>query len=309
MGMETRTYWREDPQSNSRNFGFSFRLGFPRPGKAIKALLLINVAVFILQSFWDPQHLMRAWLGVTVGGYWQAWRYLTFQFLHADFGHIFMNMLGLYMIGTSLENYWGPRRFIAFYLICGVAAGAAYVLMGHFLGLPPRVPIIGASGGVCGVVMACAILFPQMRLIFIIFPMSIRLAAAIIFGAMIFGVIQDLLGSAQEKLQAMSNIAHLGGALAAAAWLYGPGLLRNARVQQPIQSEPPSHPRPFVTPSVGTGTWQRKVNQRAEEEVEVDRILEKIHTQGVASLTRAEKDLLQQATKRQKEEEDRIRRL
>ena len=77
----------------------------------------------------------------------------------------------------------------------------------------------------------------------------------------------------------------------------------------PSSLHPPSYPHPFVTPSVSAGTWQRKINQRAEEEAEVDRILEKIHTQGVASLTRAEKDLLQQATKRQKEEEDRIRRL
>lgn len=310
MGLDNRTYWRGDSQNGGQ--GFHISLGFPRPGPAVKTLLILNAALFILQMILEQREnpfFLRAWMGMTVSGYWQAWRYLTFQFLHADFGHIFMNMLGLYMIGTSLEQVWGARRFATFYLLCGAAAGAAYVIMGNLLGLPPRMPLIGASGGVCGIVMACAILIPQMRLLFIVFPLSIRTAAMIIFGMMIFSVLGNLLGGPAERLQAMSNIAHLGGALAAAVWLLGPAMLRGRSRPRVEMSDAPDYPRPFATPRESAGRWERKLREQDEEDTEVDRILEKIHTGGVGSLTREEKETLQRATKRQKQEEDRIRRL
>ena len=110
MGLHDRTYWREDaPQFSDGGGGGPMgrmRLNFPKPARAIRTLLIINVIVFIAQQFADrptPEYhagMMSMWLGVTVAGSWQIWRYVTFQFLHADFWHIVLNMLGLYILGT-----------------------------------------------------------------------------------------------------------------------------------------------------------------------------------------------------------------
>ena len=112
---------------------------------------------------------------------------MTFQFLHdpTSLWHIGLNMLGLYMFGTPLERHWGTKKFLRFYLSCGVAAGVAYVAIGAALGNASWIPLIGASGGVYGILLACAVLFPTFRVILFIFPVPIRLAAILIFGGML----------------------------------------------------------------------------------------------------------------------------
>jgi membrane associated rhomboid family serine protease len=263
----------------------------------VKYLLLINFAVFILQLLFDPgtsPHsigLLSTYLGVTVRGFWQPWRYLTFQFLHNPYSlwHIGLNMLGLYMLGTPLEQLWGFRRFLRFYLACGACAGLAYVVIGAAGHLPPGLPIIGASGGVYAIVMACAILFPHFRIILIFFPVPIRLAALLIFGAMIFTV---LTGLAEGQVNAtMSDVAHLGGAVAAAVWILV--IPRIAGLRQGAATRRRQ------------GAWQRKMDHARGEQEQVDRILDKIRQHGINSLSGRERRMLQDATHRQQQDENR----
>ena len=113
--------------------------------------------------------------------WWQLWRFITFQFIHAGAVHLFFNMLGLYMLGTILERSWGTKRFLRFYLGCGVVAGLCHVAMAFILnlgGIQTRIPLVGASGGVFGIVVACAVLYPQIRLILILFPVPDTLRSA-----------------------------------------------------------------------------------------------------------------------------------
>jgi len=137
-------------------------------------LIVINIAVFLLDAL-----LARSQFAVTfpvtvmvhgrpqVGlgaigpleyyGYFsattaithlQVWRFITFQFLHANFQHLLFNMIGLYFFGQMMETYLGRQRFLSFYLLCGMAGAASYLIL-WMLGLlvtSPNTPLVGASG-------------------------------------------------------------------------------------------------------------------------------------------------------------------
>ncbi len=286
---------------SGRPYGGGTGFGLPRPPRVVAALLVVNLAAFVGQILFNLAARghgvgpLSAYLGVTVGDFWQLWRYVTFQFLH-DVGwvwHIVLNMLGLYLLGGPLERLWGGRRFLTFYLTCGVAAGVAYVIIGLVGKLDPRIPIIGASGGVYGILLAAAVLLPHFRVILLLFPVPIRLAAVLIFGAMVLTVLSSL-GSGRTWA-AMSDVAHLGGAVAAAGWLWAVPRVRSATWQARAR--------------VREGAWQRRLKRRQAEQEEIDRILQKIHDEGLQQLTRKERRTLQQASRRQREAEQKLRRL
>lgn len=302
--------WRDRPYAydNStydRGMGGG-RIGgiFPRPRNAVLWLLILNGVVFVTQTVVSGGAVgpLEQWFGATVGGWWQVWRYVTFQFLHANGWHIVMNMIALWLLGTALEDRFGSRRFVAFYLTCGAVAGVAYVVI-MSLWAPPGLrqsPLIGASGGVYGIILAAAILLPHFRLILLFFPVPIRIAAALIFGVMIL----QLLGSARVAIggdhyamwAAMSDVAHFGGAAAAAVWLYAGTRIGRAW-------------RMHAARDKRKGSWEKRMEQRRQRQLQIDAILEKIHQRGLGSLSWREKRLLKQATHEQRQEEQRLRHL
>jgi membrane associated rhomboid family serine protease len=153
----------------------------------------------------------------------EVWRFVTFQFLHdyTGLGHIVFNMLALYFFGPLIENYLGSRRYLAFYLICGVAGPVAYLLI-HYIGLltmPPWVPMVGASAGVFGVLIGAAQIAPRARvqLLFPPIPMELRTLAWVLIGIAVFVIFS-------RGHNAGGEAAHLGGA-AMGAWL-----IRNPRL-------------------------------------------------------------------------------
>ncbi|MFB3891002.1 MAG: rhomboid family intramembrane serine protease [Phycisphaerae bacterium] len=299
MGLHDRRYWRGDDGRDGSGGGTTVSLGLPRPGRAVGGLLIANFIVFLLQMFMDRPSAefragtMSAWFGVTVGSFYEVWRYLTFQFLHADPWHIVMNMFGLYMLGCPLERQWGPRRFLTFYLVCGAVAGLAYVVIGAIGGIPSWVPIIGASGGVFATLLACAVLFPDFKIVLVILLVPIRVAAVVIFGGMLLLMLWVFARGGIE--QGLSDAAHLGGAGAAACWIWvlpkvssiGSDWMANRR----------------------RGAWDRKMRKRQADEDRIDAILKKIREHGLDSLSSSEKRELQEATRRQQEEDRRISRM
>jgi len=296
MGIHDRPYMQSGWQPPGGGTG-GFTFGLPRPGRAVKVLLAINIAVFLIQIF-DRTGAMERLFGVKVSQFWQFWRYLTFQFLHSvgSFWHILLNMLGLYILGSLLERHYGTRRFLTFYLSCGAAAGVSYVIIGAASPHVFDLPLIGASGGVYGILLACAVYYPHVQLIFLFFPVPIRLASIIIFAGMILTVLAGLVRREVSFTgQFWSDVAHFGGAVAAAVWIWVVPRLRGATRQ--------------ARAKVDRGAWQRKMQKRAKEEAEMDRILRKIHEEGVGSLTQKEKKLLQDATRRQRQAERDLYRL
>jgi membrane associated rhomboid family serine protease len=186
-------------------------------------LIAINVAVFVVQVlFGRAVSDWGAFSPQSAVYHLQIWRFITFQFLHAGIGHIFFNMLALYYFGPMIENYLGPRRYLAFYLLCGVS-GAAMFLALMFAGLlqvSPTTMLIGASAGILGVLAAAATVAPD-RPIMLIFPpvsLSLRVLAWIFIGIAVLTVLQNGLNAGGEA-------AHLGGAAMGFALIRKPSLL------------------------------------------------------------------------------------
>ncbi|MFP4053492.1 MAG: rhomboid family intramembrane serine protease [Phycisphaerae bacterium] len=302
MGLGNRPYWKDDQGARfgGGSAGGGMGFAFPKPGPTVKVLLLLNAVGFLFQIlvlavFKVP---VSMYLGATPAGWWQIWRYISFQFLHSpeDIWHIVLNMLALYMLGTPLERKWGSGVFLKYYLACGVCAGLSYVVMGHLLDLPPTFPLVGASGGVYGIILACAVVLPHIQIIFLFFPVPIRLAAIIIFGIMVLTLLTGL-ASGQGRLSSgfWSQVAHFGGAAAGAVWIWVlPGFLQ-AREQAKEKAQ--------------AGAWEKRMKQRADEQAEMDRILQKIHDYGLGSLSTREKKFLRDTTERQRKEEKRMNRL
>jgi len=155
---------------------------------------------------------------------------ITHMFLHGNFTHILFNMLALWVFGSILENYWGAKRFINFYLVCGIGAALVQMLMIPFearqaIGSHPDVPVemvdaavrqftdeysmIGASGAIMGVMAAFAYLFPNTELYLMLIPIPVK-AKYIIPIYVLF----DLFGGfSRQAGDNVGHFAHLGGAL------------------------------------------------------------------------------------------------
>jgi membrane associated rhomboid family serine protease len=191
---------------------------------AIKALILLNVAAFLL-AFVAPAVTLR--LGLRPADLFERmhiWQPLTYMFLHGGVFHILFNMLALWMFGTELERMWGSRYFVKFYLIAGGGAALTTIV----LALAP-VPFadqlyysltIGASGAVYGVLLAYAMYFPHRPIyLYFVFPIPAR------YFVLIIGAI-SLLASTGGAGGGVAHTAHLGGLVTAYLYLKGGGRTR-----------------------------------------------------------------------------------
>jgi membrane associated rhomboid family serine protease len=129
------------------------------------------------------------------------------MFCHADFFHIFFNMLMLSFAGPILEEFWGPKRLIILYTVCGVGAGLFNIIIDMVVGQPSFITMIGASGAVYGVVTAFGIIFPDMELRLMFLPFSFRAKYLVmVLGAMaIFSAVRP------DATDNTAHLAHLGG--------------------------------------------------------------------------------------------------
>ena len=153
-------------------------------------------------------YLLNRWFAFNPlgeGYNFQIWQLITYQFMHGSFTHIFFNMFALWMFGMEIENIWGSKKFLYFYLICGIAAGLAQLFISPLFSIPAVT--IGASGAIFGVMIAFAMLFPD-RYIFLYFliPIKAKYLIGFLFVLEIFWI-----GDAGSNV---AHLAHLGGALA-----------------------------------------------------------------------------------------------
>lgn len=229
----------------------------------------------------------------------EVWRFVTFQFLHADWMHLLFNLLGLWFVGEIVEQYLGRKRYAAFYLTCGIFGALMYLLL-NFLGavLNPvfsatrpfiifdniYTPLVGASAGIFGVLMAAAFVSPRTE-VMVLFAIPMRLRSAVyIFTAI--AIASLLLGTRNQGGEA----AHVGGAIAGFFFIRRMHLLRDffdvlsdSRAHKSSGRAPPPPPPPPAPPL-------------PRDRAEVDRILAKIAASGVDSLSPAEKQTLKNET-------------
>ncbi len=271
MGLYDRDYTQANFRSQFNNAP-QMRMTFPRLTPMVKRLLIINVAVYFLQIL-GADKVLIGWFSlypVSLSVALQLWRIVTYQFLHGSVLHILFNMLGLFFLGPTLERHWGSKRFLIFYLSCGAAGGLFYILL-VVIGFLPALPMVGASGAILGMLAACAILFPHFVVFIFLFPVPIRVAA-IAFTAFY------LVTLITRGANAGGDAAHLAGMAAGAIYVFSQG--QRAKLRLKIQS---SH-------------WQKKIAEERNLQVELDRILQKVHDAGIHSLTPKEKKILTRAT-------------
>jgi membrane associated rhomboid family serine protease len=168
-----------------RNFmAFSTRsyarpyIGVPGLPRGIKWLLIANVAMFLLQwllrgTALAPLFFNLALIPSSVVHRFYIWQLGTYSFVHVDMWEVLWNMLTLWMFGSDIEQTWGTDRFLQFYLICGTGAAVFVVLLNYIFG-NPAIPTIGASAPIYGILLVCAVLWPERQVLFIIFPMKMK---------------------------------------------------------------------------------------------------------------------------------------
>lgn len=209
----------------------------------------------------------------------QLWRLFTYGFLH-DRGifHVAFNMLGLWFFGRELESFWGPRKFLTFYIFGIIVSGLfSFVNLATGFG---HVNIIGASGAVYAVLLVYAILFPEREILLYFFiRIPVRIAVLLLAVASVFGFLAQSDG--------IAHMVHLGGF--AAGWLffkYGDTVMG------------------FVNPLFNRKAKPKKKEQATfhtfekKEQLTVDDILRKIHRKGMSSLTKEERRILEEYSSR-----------
>ncbi len=235
----------------------------------------------------------------------QVWQLITYQFMHGNFSHILFNMFGLWMFGAEIENIFGSKKFLIFYLLAGVTAGLLHLFVSPLLGSPPAVTI-GASGSVFGVLVAFAMFFPD-RYIFLYFLIPVK--AKYLIGFLI--VFEFLaIDSAHSNV---AHLAHLGGALFGFLYLLFDKSfnieLKNVFRREYFYKKSYKNPyKDYYTPSSSRrrndDVDEVRYRDIDEEEVitqrEIDEILDKISKSGYQNLTEREKRILFEASKKMK---------
>ena len=182
----------------------------------VKHLVIINVLFFLAK--YALGGLDSFALHFPESSNFKPFQLVTHMFMHGNEMHILFNMFALWMFGTQVESVWGPKKFLAFYLICGF--GSALLSIGidyyqfsqHTIGAYGYSPMLGASGAIMGILVAFGMLFPNAELMLIFFPVPIKAKYFIpaIVGLDIFSGITGV------SIFSPSNTAywaHVGGAL------------------------------------------------------------------------------------------------
>lgn len=325
MGIYDRGYYQE---SESRR-----RPGGPPGAWTVTTwLIVVNIAVFFLQAMLTPLvkpgqapasdpltaygHFSTVKVIWSSQGGLEFWRFVTFQFLHASVMHIAFNMFGLYMFGPMVEETLGRKKFLAFYLVCGISGALLYLILnlaGHLAGTSGvkmfpgllfndvRTPLVGASAGIFGVIMACAYIRPDEKFMLMLPPVAVKVKW-LAYGYLALALGNLILGGKNQGGEA----AHVGGAIAGFFFVRNSHLLRDffdvmddsrdpkgrgGRGGKEKKFKAPKHlklvhgdesPAPPVDPA----------------DVELDRVLAKMSREGKDSLTLDEIETLAKATKR-----------
>jgi len=206
----------------SRSKVRSYRISFDfYVTPAVKMLLIANFSVFLLEACTyyfagvTGYNWILKWFGLVPAGVvplLRVWQPVTYLFLHdvSDIWHILLNMFMLWMFGRELELVWGRDRFLRYYFLTGVGAGILNVIARTVPVLWTRqysfVPTIGASGAIFGILIACAILFPDRKAYLFPIPVAIKMKwiVAIMATLTFFGTLGLGEGS-------VSHLCHLGG--------------------------------------------------------------------------------------------------
>jgi membrane associated rhomboid family serine protease len=248
----------------------------------VTRILIANLAVFIViqtspglyrdLAFYPPVALFRPWTVV------------SYMFLHADFGHLFFNMLGVFFFGPRLEQKLGGSTFVRFYLLAGIGGALAQTAFAT------AAPMVGASGAVYAVLVGFAYYWPRETIV--LFPIPIPIQAWVLVTAYVALSIFNGITGGQAGV---AHFAHLGGAAAGFGFLKWWEWRRGASkrdFQKKMRSEP--NRSGFVGDRIAVARWKgisvESLHELNREEVE--RLLAKIKADGAGTLSASEREFL-----------------
>jgi membrane associated rhomboid family serine protease len=297
---------------------------YPRITPAVQVLIAINVAMLFLQ--WTVGGMIPA-LRPGVLAYhgdplrtW--WTPVTYMFVHAGLWHLALNMYTLWIFGPRVEHTWGTKRFVWFYLWCGLGGVLAHALFG-----PSGSSLVGASAAIFGVMLAFAWQWPREEIyLFGVLPMRVSVLVGILAGV---NLLQGIAAAASGGVgSGVSYLAHLGGFAFAFLYLHAPGAGSIERLRQHVSSVPDGSDSPRAIPPRAARSRTRvdevdeivakskaivgKQKQLKHQPVrgtlphasgdvrtaEVDRLLDKISAEGMDSLTDEEREVLSEFSRR-----------
>lgn len=295
--------------------------GFKVLPTVVKHLLIINVLMYLAAITLTRFNIdLTEYLGLHFfkASHFQPYQLITYMFMHANFGHLFFNMFALWMFGNTLENIWGSKRFLLFYLVCGIGAGLCQELVqyiqystslanyatvnmgGHIVTMDAYLNMmntVGASGAIYGLLLAFGMMFPN-SLIYFYFLIPIK-AKWFIIGYAVIELVSGLTG-----VDNVAHFAHLGGMLFGLLlilyWQKNPaGSNKNFRKWKDIFQSWKQKSRMKYTPYEEIHEEPRVPRsdeeynyQKAQKERDIDAILDKVAKNGYDSLTPEEKEFL-----------------
>lgn len=273
----------------------SVQFGLPRLTPGVKRLMIANVAlwlvgflVFFFGRMSDHPDAYQRVFGhlVLEPDDWRAffaglpvWQLASYGFLHDPIGvgHILMNMLTLYFFGTMLESAVGTRRFTLTYFAALVAGAVVFLVPALAIGGAWSSSVHGASGACMGIMVAAAVLRPRATVYFLFVPLTLRTLALIVVGMDVFNFMATIAMNASDGV---AHLVHLGGAA------YGFVAVRTGLISlDPVEY-------------IERRRAVAKVERAASDEQRMDQLLEKIHREGMTSLTSSERDFLKRMSAR-----------
>ncbi len=272
--------------------------GFPRLTPAVKTILYVNIGCFILQLFLRKSQIMERCFALWPGdffGRFYVWQVVTATFLHGGVLHLLLNMLPLtiFGFGPGLERHIGTRRFYCVYFLCGIGGNALFLLAN----IKGTMPVVGASGAVCGVLAAYAMAFPE-RWVFLLFPPMPVKVKWLVLVFFVLEVVSEI-GHGRGNI---AHSAHVGGFVF--GWAYMKIVYKlslpfawTERLKWRVRSWFASVRRPRLR-SKSSARKYRPIDDGSFLDEEVDPILEKISKQGIHSLTMRERRILRRARQR-----------
>ena len=177
----------------------------------VKNLIIINVLVYMATALRPVgNEIIRfcaLWFGASPFGEFHSYQFVTYMFLHASVEHIFFNMFALWMFGRTLEYELGSKRFLIYYMVCGVGAALIQLATAYLTGEMP-IQLVGASGAVMGLLLAFGVMHPNAVIMLLIPPIPMKAKWFVV----IYGVIELFLGWTGFGGN-VAHFAHVGGML------------------------------------------------------------------------------------------------
>lgn len=279
----------------SYNFNSNFNNQYVKPKLfrgAIKILIIINATIFVLANLLQINGFVYSIFGLVPKAVWTnqfVWQFFTYMFVHGSTMHLLMNMFVLWMFGMELENYWGKKEFLKYYLITGVGSGFITFLFS----INSTIPVVGASGAIYALLLAFAMMFPE-RKIYIYFLIPIKAK----YFVMIIGVITFF--SSMGPTTGVSHLTHLGGLIV--GYLYFRRKMILLDIMKFLKKIK------FVSPKQKTKETYTSANNQAQSgnyryetdktmREQVNEILDKVNKVGYDGLSEQEKRTLYLASK------------